>query len=145
MHAQAIRELVARDKNHPSVVLWSIANEPESDTEGAEDYFRPLFDLTRELDPTRPVGFVNVMLAPYGTCRVSQFADVLMLNRYYGWYVAHRRPGRRRAGVGAGAARLGQRGQADHHHRVRRRHLSRPALGHRRSRGPRSTRSTTST
>jgi beta-glucuronidase len=87
VHAQVIRELVARDKNHPSVVLWSIANEPESDTEGAEDYFRPLFPLTRELDPTRPVGFVNVMLAPYGKCRVSQFGDVLMLNRYYGWYV----------------------------------------------------------
>jgi len=87
VHAQAIRELVARDKNHPSVVLWSIANEPESDTEGAEKYFEPLFTLTRQLDPTRPVGFVNVMLAPYGKCRVSQFADVLMLNRYYGWYV----------------------------------------------------------
>ena len=87
VHAQAIRELVARDKNHPSVVLWSIANEPESDTEGAEQYFKPLFELTRELDPTRPVGFVNVMLAPYGKCRVSQFGDVLMLNRYYGWYV----------------------------------------------------------
>jgi beta-glucuronidase len=86
VHAQAIRELVARDRNHPSVVLWSIANEPESDTEAAETYFRPLFELTRELDPTRPVGFVNVMLAPHGKCRVSQFADVLMLNRYYGWY-----------------------------------------------------------
>ena len=33
------------------------------------------------------MGFVNVMLAPYGKCRVSKFADVLMLNRYYGWYV----------------------------------------------------------
>jgi beta-glucuronidase len=87
VHAQAIRELVARDKNHPSVVIWSIANEPESDTEGAENYFRPLFDLTRQLDPNRPVGFVNVMVAPYGKCRVSQFGDVLMLNRYYGWYV----------------------------------------------------------
>jgi beta-glucuronidase len=87
VHAQAIRELVGRDKNHPSVVLWSIANEPESDTEGAERYFKPLFQLTRELDPTRPVGFVNVLLAPYPTCRVSQFGDVVMLNRYYGWYV----------------------------------------------------------
>jgi beta-glucuronidase len=87
VHAQAIRELIARDKNHPSVVLWSIANEPESETESAEEYFRPLFDVAREADRTRPVGFVNVMLAPYGECRVSQFADVLMLNRYYGWYV----------------------------------------------------------
>ena len=87
VHAQAIRDLIARDKNHPSVVLWSIANEPESETEAAENYFRPLFDVAREADPTRPVGFVNVMLAPHGKCRVSQFADVLMLNRYYGWYV----------------------------------------------------------
>lgn len=87
VHAQEIRELIARDKNHPCVVLWSIANEPESDTEGAENYFRPLFDVAREADPTRPVGFVNVMLAPHGKCRVSQFADVIMLNRYYGWYV----------------------------------------------------------
>ncbi len=87
VHAQAIRELIGRDKNHPSVVLWSIANEPESETAEAEEYFRPLFDVAREADPTRPVGFVNVMLAPYGKCRVSQFADVLMLNRYYGWYV----------------------------------------------------------
>jgi beta-glucuronidase len=87
VHAQAIRELVVRDKNHPSVVLWSIANEPESDTEAAERYFRPLFELARELDPTRPVGFVNVLLAPYPTCRVSQFGDVVMLNRYYGWYL----------------------------------------------------------
>jgi beta-glucuronidase len=86
VHAQAIRELIARDKNHPSVVLWSIANEPESDTEAAEDYFRPLFDVAREADPSRPVGFVNVGLAVHGKCRVSQFGDVLMLNRYYGWY-----------------------------------------------------------
>ena len=87
VHADAIRELISRDKNHPSVVLWSIANEPESETEAAEDYFRPLFDVARQADPTRPVGFVNVMLAPHGKCRVAQFGDVVMLNRYYGWYV----------------------------------------------------------
>ncbi|GAB3274585.1 beta-glucuronidase [Kineosporia babensis] len=87
VHKQAIRELVARDKNHPSVVLWSIANEPESDTDASRRYFEPLFELTRELDPSRPVGFVNVMLAPHGKCQVSELADVLMLNRYYGWYV----------------------------------------------------------
>jgi beta-glucuronidase len=35
-------------QNHPSVVLWSIANEPESHTEAARDYFEPLFTLTRD-------------------------------------------------------------------------------------------------
>lgn len=86
-HEQAIRELVARDRNHPSVVLWSIANEPESGTEAARKYFEPLFTETRRLDPSRPVGFVNMMLAPAEECLVTELADVVMLNRYYGWYV----------------------------------------------------------
>ena len=124
VHAQAIRELVARDKNHPSVVLWSIANEPESDTEAAESYFKPLFDAgPRQLDPTRPVGFVNVMLAPYGKCRVSQFGDVLMLNRYYGWYVNTGELGAAEIAWETELRGWAERRQADHHHRVRRRHL----------------------
>jgi beta-glucuronidase len=86
VHAQAIRDLVARDKNHPSVVLWSIANEPESDTEASVAYFEPLIALTRELDPTRPVGTVNMAFAPYGRDRLQALGDVVMLNRYYGWY-----------------------------------------------------------
>ena len=85
-HAQAIRELVARDKNHPSVVLWSIANEPESHTEAAVGYFEPLFALTRKLDPTRPVGSVNMMFSPHGRDRLQALGDVTMLNRYHGWY-----------------------------------------------------------
>ena len=86
-HAQAIRELIARDKNHPSVVMWSIANEPESGVDEARDYFEPLAALTRELDPSRPITFVNMMLAPVGVDKISDLFDVLCLNRYYGWYV----------------------------------------------------------
>ena len=87
LHAQMIRELIDRDKNHPSVIIWSIANEPESGTEAAEAYFKPLWDVVRRADPTRPVGFVNVMLEPHGKCRLHPYADLVMLNRYYGWYV----------------------------------------------------------
>ena len=87
VHRQAIRELVTRDKNHPCVVIWSIANEPESDTPESRAYFEPLAAEARRLDPSRPVGFVNVMLAPADKDVVSDLFDVLMLNRYYGWYV----------------------------------------------------------
>jgi beta-galactosidase/beta-glucuronidase len=40
-HVQVIRELIARDKNHPCVVMWSIANESASEEEGAHEYFQP--------------------------------------------------------------------------------------------------------
>jgi beta-glucuronidase len=86
-HRQAIRELVARDKNHPSVVLWSIANEPESVTPESRVYFEPLVTEARRLDPTRPVGFVNVQGSAPDKDMITDLFDVVMLNRYYGWYV----------------------------------------------------------
>ena len=86
-HRQAITELIARDKNHPSVVLWSIANEPDVTEEGARTYFEPLAALTRKLDPTRPVGFVNEVRGTPNEDKVADLFDVIMLNRYYGWYV----------------------------------------------------------
>ena len=78
---------MGRDKNHPSVVLWSIANEPEADTDASVVYFTPLIALARELDPTRPVGTVNMAFAPHGRDRLQALGDVVMINRYYGWYV----------------------------------------------------------
>ena len=51
VHRQAIEELIARDKNHPCVVLWSLANEPESHTEAGRAYFEPLFAAARSGGP----------------------------------------------------------------------------------------------
>ena len=39
-HLEVMKELVHRDKNHPSVVMWSVANEPQSQYQSAEPYFR---------------------------------------------------------------------------------------------------------
>jgi beta-glucuronidase len=86
-HRQAIRELVARDKNHPCVVIWSIANEPDTVSPAARPYFEPLVAETRRLDPTRPVGFANFMMATPERDVVFDLFDVLLLNRYFGWYV----------------------------------------------------------
>jgi beta-glucuronidase len=86
-HAQHLRELIARDKNHPSVVMWSIANEPASNEEGAREYFEPLVQLARELDPTRPLTYAVVMFATFQNDKIADLFDVLSINRYYGWYI----------------------------------------------------------
>ncbi|WP_221567161.1 beta-glucuronidase [Alkalihalobacillus sp. TS-13] len=87
-HLNVMRDLVARDKNHPSVVMWSVANEPESEEEGAKEYFKPIIDLTRECDPqNRPVTLVTHIGSDPKTDKIAELIDVLALNRYYGWYV----------------------------------------------------------
>ncbi|CAG8042415.1 unnamed protein product [Penicillium salamii] len=85
-HKQAIRELISRDKNHASVVMWSIANEPASHEDGAREYFEPLAKLTRQLDASRPITFANVGMATYKEDQISDLFDVSCLNRYFGWY-----------------------------------------------------------
>ena len=88
-HKDVICDLIARDKNHACVVLWSIANEADSGAEGAYDYFKPLYDLARELDPQkRPCTMVSVQMGPKAPeidC-TKDLSDVFCLNRYYGWY-----------------------------------------------------------
>jgi hypothetical protein len=92
-----IEELVARDKNHAAVVMWSVANEPMLPNPVARltgqdtsplpafsiDFFRDLVSHARSLDPTRPVTLVGMMGAPLEWQEVT---DVICVNRYWGWY-----------------------------------------------------------
>jgi beta-glucuronidase len=80
---QYIDELITRDKNHPSVIMWSIANEPLSTRPEAKSFFRTLYDQVKTLDPSRLVTLVSSV----GVIEESfEFLDVACLNRYYGWY-----------------------------------------------------------
>lgn len=87
-HKDVIRDLIDRDKNYACVVMWNIANEPDSYHEGAYEYFKPLYDLARELDPEkRPCTLTSVQFAGGPDTDVSaKLSDVICLNRYYGWY-----------------------------------------------------------
>ena len=85
-HLAALHELIARDRNHPSVIAWSIANEPDTAEPAARGYFAPLAAAVRELDPGRPVCFANVATAPPEADVVTDLFDLICVNRYYGWY-----------------------------------------------------------
>ncbi len=95
---RAIDELIARDKNHPSVIMWSVANEPIPQNPrarfagwrpapGTDDVGKRFLDElvahAKELDPTRLVTVVGLMGAPNEWLDSS---DVICINRYWGWY-----------------------------------------------------------
>ncbi|XP_042544073.1 beta-glucuronidase isoform X1 [Dipodomys spectabilis] len=83
-HLEVMEELVRRDKNHPAVVMWSVANEPASNLEPAGYYFKTLITHTKALDPSRPVTFVTN--SNYATDRGVLYVDVICVNSYFSWY-----------------------------------------------------------
>ena len=87
-HSQVLQEMISRDKNHPCVVMWSLGNEPDTDTlpDQAYGYWHPLYEAAHRLDPqNRPVTVVGCQNR-YERDRVIRDMDVVMINRYYGWY-----------------------------------------------------------
>ena len=87
-HQQALRELVARDRNHPSVVIWSVANEPLSYKEEAFSYFASIRAMMKELDGERPITAVHYDYPDqdYTTDQVAPHMDIVGVNKYSAWY-----------------------------------------------------------
>ncbi len=55
-HKQALTAMIRSDRNHPSVILWSIGNEiPERADSAGVEIARKLISVIRQLDPSRPV------------------------------------------------------------------------------------------
>jgi beta-glucuronidase len=113
MCLQQIDELIVRDKNHPSVVMWCVANEPmprnlrmagAASTEQTEDpsvplgkaFLETLLQRARDLDSTRLVTIVTLTGSP--SSWVEQ-CDVICMNRYWGWYMLGGQLAEARAGL----------------------------------------------
>lgn len=87
-----LREMIRRDKNRASIIMWSISNE----TTPAADRDRGLTNMAatcRSLDPTRLVtsAFNHVKTDGNKTIledTLSNVLDVVGINRYMGWYKA---------------------------------------------------------
>ncbi len=87
-HLRALEEMIVRDKNHPSVIAWSLLNEPESTDPNSYPYFKTLFDKAAELDvQKRPRTFAMEVNSSPTKCKCFQLCDFIALNRYYGWYI----------------------------------------------------------
>ncbi|MCG7626753.1 glycoside hydrolase family 2 [Epibacterium sp. MM17-32] len=82
-----LRELIRRDRNRASVIIWSVGNE-NPDTDARLDFMRGLADLAKAEDPTRLTSaacLVNHAKLKIED-RLAAHIDVIGLNEYYGWY-----------------------------------------------------------
>ena len=85
--AKELRKNIETHRNHPSVMLWSIANELSSQPGAAQaDYIRSAARLAKQLDPTRPVGLAVAAYLSAGCQKAYAPLDLIGINDYFGWY-----------------------------------------------------------
>ena len=64
-----IDRMVLRDRNHPSVIMWSLGNEA-----GNGENFKWCYEAAAKLDPSRPIHYEGTRAdKPYGGSRFSDF------------------------------------------------------------------------
>ncbi|XP_046675296.1 beta-glucuronidase-like isoform X1 [Homalodisca vitripennis] len=83
-HEAYLLEMMSVHKNRPSVIMWSLANEPETNSERAGYYFGNLTKVAKSYDSTRPVTFVTSQNVVNDTA--VPHMDMVCVNRYRAWY-----------------------------------------------------------
>lgn len=72
-HMSALEQLIHRDRNHASVIAWSIANEPRTKKKAAEAYFGYVGkSLARNY-----LVYIFVFIGPWRTIQKPYPTDVL--------------------------------------------------------------------
>ena len=82
-----LTELILRDKNRASVIIWSVGNE-NPDTDERYTFMKDLAIAAKKLDSTRLVSaacLVNLVQLKIED-RFAKELDIIGLNEYYGWY-----------------------------------------------------------
>ncbi|HKL72547.1 MAG TPA: glycoside hydrolase family 2 TIM barrel-domain containing protein [Marinilabiliaceae bacterium] len=85
-------DMISRDKNRASVIIWSVANETPV-SEVRTEFLKKMINTTRSMDPVRLVSAALERHTKPGTENVQvigdpmqQYVDVISFNQYLGWY-----------------------------------------------------------
>ena len=82
-HYEDLTSMLLRDRNHPSIVIWSVGNEvPEQKTEEGIELALELVGIVHRMDPTRPVTQANDQIRAEPMPALEGFLDVLDIVGY---------------------------------------------------------------
>ena len=86
-----LKEMIARDKNRCSIIIWSMSNETRPDAPKRNEVIINMAKTTRSMDPTRLISsafnhFKTESNKIINTDTLSKCLDVLAANIYMGWY-----------------------------------------------------------
>lgn len=82
-----LMELILRDRNRASVIIWSVGNE-NPDSDARLSFMKSLALKAKATDPSRLVSAACLVdpVALKVKDRLAEYLDVVGINEYYGWY-----------------------------------------------------------
>jgi len=84
---EQLREMIARDRNHPSVVVWGLCNEIGGQSPPAYQFAKRMREEAKRLDPSRLCSYASDSLRRTPQRDVAGLMDFIETNEYYGtWY-----------------------------------------------------------
>ena len=84
---EQLREMIARDRNHPSVVAWGLCNEVGGQNPPAYQFAKHMLEEAKRLDPNRLCSYASNSLIKTPERDAAGLMDFIETNEYFGtWY-----------------------------------------------------------
>ncbi len=84
---EQLREMIERDRNHPSVFSWGVCNEIGGQNPPAYAFAKRMYEEAKRLDPKRLVTYASNSLQKTPEKDAAGLMDYIMWNEYYeSWY-----------------------------------------------------------
>ena len=81
---EQMREMIARDRNHPSLVMWGLCNEVGGQLPAAYQFAKRMLAEVKKLDPHRLCSYASNSLEKTPEHDVAGLMDLIEMNEYVG-------------------------------------------------------------